>query len=135
MKKEEKQTASSGLNMKAKEGFRILISGTDIELESIHIFTQFRRTKDSKKLQITAEIYQNEAMRKKLSAIPNFSSKNEARGLISVEIENIESEVLIPMHALSNFGQIEIDKEFNNNDVAFSHHIVTDKLKEILEVC
>lgn len=118
MKLSEKQ-----LKFKAKEGFKLTITGTNIELESIYMRTRWNRSLNGKKIEVQCNVY--------LSKEKFFENENKT---LSVDIMNIESKEQVSIPPIGNYGIHSIPENYDQNDLAYSHQIVNNELLNYLEI-
>lgn len=111
-----------GINLKAKEGFKILVQGTDFELDMVYVRTRFVRSLDGKKLEVQGNVYTSQQ-----------KFKTNEQSVATVEIVKIEDSTSTPLPSIGNYGIAEIPVNYDNNDVVLSHEFVISKLSEILE--
>lgn len=111
-----------GFTLKAKEGFKIMIQGTDFEIETIYVRTRFMRSLDGKQLEVQANIYASED-----------KFRQDERLVLSATVIKEDDDSITPLMPIGNYGFNNVPENYDNNDLDFSHQVVIGKLSEILE--
>ena len=109
------------MTFKPKEGFKILVSGTDFELPSIYMRTRWSRSLDGKTVDVQGNVY--------LSKDKFKQDENKTLAVDIVKIDTGESVAIPPM---GNYGVHEVPENYDNNDLAFSQQIIKQQLSEYL---
>lgn len=111
-----------GIRLKPKSGFKILVKGTDVELEEIYGRTSFSRALNGKKLMVQCNIYLSEQ-----------KFKESEKEVVYVEIIDTEGKkTMIP--PVGNYGDVDTPENYDNNDLALSNSFVVEKLSNALEL-
>lgn len=109
------------MTFKPNEGFKIQISGTDFEIESIYLRTRWARSLDGKTVEVQGNVY--------LSKDKFKQDENKTLAVDIVKIEDGESVAIPPM---GNYGVHEVPENYDNNDLAFSQNVIIDELSKFL---
>lgn len=109
------------MTFKPKEGFKILVSGTDFELQSIYVRTRWSRSLDGKTVEVQGNVY--------LSKDKFKQDENKTLAIDIVKIDTGESVAIPPM---GNYGVHEVPENYDNNDLAFSKNVIINELSKFL---
>lgn len=112
----------NNMTFKPKQGFKILVSGTEFEIESIYLRTRWSRSLDGKTVEVQGNVY--------LSKEKFLQDETKTLAVDIVKIDTGDSVSIPPM---GNYGVHEVPENYDNNDLAFSQQVIINELSKFLE--
>ncbi len=109
------------MTFKPNEGFKILVSGTEFEIESIYLRTRWSRSLDGKTVEVQGNVY--------LSKEKFLQDETKTLAVDIVKIDTGDSVSIPPM---GNYGVHEVPENYDNNDLAFSQQVIINELSKFL---
>lgn len=111
----------NNMTFKPKEGFKILVSGTDFEIESIYLRTRWARSLDGKTVEVQGNVY-----------LSKDKFKQDETKTLAVDIVKIEDGESVAIPPMGNYGVHEVPENYDNNDLAFSQQVIINELSKFL---
>lgn len=109
------------MTFKPNEGFKILVSGTDFEIESIYLRTRWARSLDGKTVEVQGNVY-----------LSKDKFKQDENKTLAVEIVKIEDGESVAIPPMGNYGVHQVPENYDNNDLAFSQNVIINELSKFL---
>ena len=111
-----------GIKLKAKEGYKILIQGTDIELENIYVRTRYLREISGRELEVQCNVYYSRG-----------TYEEDINKTLGVTLKNTLTLETLNLPSIINIGKVTILEDNIYSDLELSHLATRDFLSIQLE--
>ena len=106
---------------KPKTGFKIQVSGTDFEIESIYVRTRWSRSLDGKTVEVQGNVYLNKE-----------KFQEDENKILSIDVFDTNTQKTIPIPPIANYGRHNVPENYDNNDLIFSQNVIIENLSNYL---